>query len=94
MKIRDPIVFRQMPLIQKIIQDETWLEGDRRGCHVRSDDRAVRDRVCDVILRVGQQLRDSVHATFARPAESLSSAGAGVAANPGSDPVAKNNEAA
>ena len=56
----DPIVFRELPLIQKIIQDETWLEGERRGCEVSSSDRIVRERVCEIILRIGQQLRDSV----------------------------------
>lgn len=56
----DPVLFRQLPVIQKIIQDETWLEGERRGCHVRSDDRVVRDRVCEVILRIGQHLRDTL----------------------------------
>jgi hypothetical protein len=62
MNIRDPILFQQLPMIQKIIQDETWLAGERRGCQVHSDDREVRDRVCEVILRVGQQLRDALSA--------------------------------
>ena len=56
----DPILIRQLPMIQKIIADETWLEGERRGCRVGSDDRVVRDRVCQVILQVGQQLRESI----------------------------------
>jgi hypothetical protein len=56
----DPIVVRQLPVINKIIQDETWLEGERRGRHVAPDDPVVRDNVCQVILRVGQQLRDSL----------------------------------
>ena len=63
MNIRDPILFQQLPMIQKIIQDETWLAGERRGCQVHSDDREVRDRVCEVILRVGQQLRDALSAS-------------------------------
>jgi hypothetical protein len=56
----DPVLFREIPVIQKIIQDETWLEGERRGCQVRPDDRVVRENVCRVILQVGQQLRESV----------------------------------
>lgn len=56
----DPVVFRELPVIQKIIQDETWLEGERRGCHVHSDDHVVRERVCEIILRIGQQLRESL----------------------------------
>ena len=63
----DPILFQQLPVIQKIIQDETWLEGERRGCRVGSDDRVVRERVCEVVLRVGQQLRESLSPSFAHP---------------------------
>ena len=55
----DPIVQRQLPTIQKIIQDETWLEGERRRCFVQPGDPVVRENVCIVILRIGQQLRDS-----------------------------------
>jgi hypothetical protein len=58
----DPILFHQLPIIRKIIQDETWLEGERRGCCVPSDDRVVRDRVCEIVLRVGHQLRERVNA--------------------------------
>ena len=56
----DPILVRQIPVIQQIIRDETWLEGERRGCHVPADDTVVKENVCRVVLRVGQQLRDSI----------------------------------
>ena len=56
----DPVVTRQLPVIQKIIRDETWLEGERRGCRVTPDDPVVRERVCSVVLRVGAQLRASL----------------------------------
>jgi hypothetical protein len=59
----DPVLVREIPVIQKIIQDETWLEGERRGCSVAPSDRVVREKVCEVILRIGQQLRDSLSAT-------------------------------
>lgn len=65
MKALDPILFRELPLIQKIIQDETWLEGERRGCRVTADDRVVRDKVCQVILRIGHQLREAAIAASA-----------------------------
>ncbi len=56
----DPITFRQLPVIQKIIQDETWLEGERRGCAVGQTDPVVRENVCRVILRIGAELREAM----------------------------------
>lgn len=56
----DPIVARELPLIHRIIEDETWLEGERRRCPVSADDPVVREHVCEVILRIGQQLRESL----------------------------------
>jgi hypothetical protein len=56
----DPVLTREIPVIQQIINDETWLEGERRGCRVVPQDRVVRDNVCRVVLRIGQQLRDSI----------------------------------
>jgi hypothetical protein len=58
----DPVVLKEMPLIRKIIRDETWFEGERRGCPVSSDDPVVRDNVCQVIFRVGAEMRRSFKA--------------------------------
>lgn len=55
----DPIVFLQLPVIHQVILDETWLEAERRGCWVSADDNVVRENVCRVILRIGEQLRAS-----------------------------------
>ena len=60
----DPVLHRELPVIQKIIQDETWLEGERRGCQVAPTDQVVRERVCEIILRIGQELRDSLSASM------------------------------
>jgi hypothetical protein len=54
----DPIVFRELPVIEKIISDETWLEGERRGGYVSPEDPVVRERVCDVVLSIGEKLRE------------------------------------
>ena len=59
MKSVDPVITSEIQEIKKIIRDETWLEGERRGCPVRPDDVVVRERVCSVILRIGQQMRDA-----------------------------------
>lgn len=56
----DPVLLREIPVIQKIIQDETWLEAERRGCPVAANDAVVRENVCRVILQIGQQLRESI----------------------------------
>jgi len=45
-------------VIQKVIADETWLEGERRGCYVAANDPRVLENVCAVIMRIGQELRD------------------------------------
>jgi hypothetical protein len=60
MSLPDAVVIRQLPVIEKIIQDEIWLEGERRRCPVTREDTVVRENVCRVILRIGQQLRDSM----------------------------------
>lgn len=62
----DSVLYREIPVIQKIIRDETWLEGERRGCAVSANDRVVRENVCRIILRIGQELRDSITTTDPR----------------------------
>ena len=55
----DPIVTRaQLPLIAKIIDDETWLEGERRGAPVLRHDPVVLERVCAIVLEIGGSLRE------------------------------------
>lgn len=68
MVLCDQVLIREIPVILQIIRDETWLEGERRGCRVPAHDRVVRDNVCRVVLRIGKQLRDSVERQLANPA--------------------------
>jgi len=67
----DPVLFRQLPLIQKIIADETWLEAERRGCAVSSDDPVVRENVCQVVLKVGARLREALGVELANAPQKL-----------------------
>ena len=53
----DPVVRQELPVIQKIIRDETWLEGERRGRYVSSEDPVVQENVCTIVLTIGEQLR-------------------------------------
>ncbi len=57
MYIVDRVVSSVLPVIQNIIADETWLEGERRGCWVPPEDPVVRENVCQVILRIGATMR-------------------------------------
>jgi hypothetical protein len=59
MNSSDPVISFEIQEIKKIISDEMWLEGERRGCPVLPDDVVVRERVCAIVLRIGQQMRDS-----------------------------------
>ena len=60
-----PIIFRELPVIHRIILNETWLEPERRVCRVYANDRIVRDNVCLVVLRIGAQLRGSAERALA-----------------------------
>ena len=57
MNPRDPVLARQRSMIQKIVADETWLEGERRGRFVDSTDPTVRHNVCTVVLQIGAEMR-------------------------------------
>lgn len=61
----DLITFSQLAAIRQITLDETWLEAERRGCCVSTQDRVVRDNVCRVVLRNGAQLRESAQRAIA-----------------------------
>ena len=64
----DPVVSRELPVVRRIIEDETWLEGERRRQPVNPNDPVVRERVCQVVLRIGQQLRESLSCDSQRTA--------------------------
>ena len=39
----------ESPILEKIVRDECWLEGERRGCAVEPDDPVVSARVAEII---------------------------------------------
>ena len=67
----EPTLLRQLPVIQKVIRDDTWLEAERRGCPVSAQDPAVRENVCQVILRIGHEMRETLTAAEASPATEI-----------------------
>ena len=48
----------EIPAIATIIDNEIWLEGERRGCCVSPEDPTVVENVCGIIIRIGGQLRE------------------------------------
>ena len=64
----DPVVFRELTVIQKVIDDETWYEGERRGCYVSPHDPVVCERVCMIVLKIGRELRETFTAQIAASA--------------------------
>jgi hypothetical protein len=61
----DPVMKRQLPLIAKIVSDETWLEGERRGQPVEPRDPVVQLKVSTIVLALGQSMRERVMAEMA-----------------------------
>lgn len=58
MSSESEFIQREIPHIQKIVQNECWLEGQRRGCSVEPTDDIVRQRVADIILNgAGEYIR-------------------------------------
>ena len=62
MPTNDPITFHEVAVIRQIIADETWLEGERRQHPVAEQDPVVIATVCEIIMRIGAQLRASLQA--------------------------------
>lgn len=51
----------EIPEVRKIVEDECWLEGERRGMHVDPRDEVVQKRVAEIILSgAGAHLRKSL----------------------------------
>ena len=48
---------QELPMIAKIIADEQWLEGERRGHWVSEHDPIVVFNACNVVIRIGEQMR-------------------------------------
>ena len=48
----------ELPEVERIVQNECWLESERRGCPVPPSDPAIRMRVADIILSgAGEEIR-------------------------------------
>jgi hypothetical protein len=57
----------EIPEIERVVRDECWLEGERRGCPVDRRDPVVRTRVVEIILSsFGARLREELTQRRAR----------------------------
>jgi hypothetical protein len=55
-------IHAEIPQVDKIVQDECWLEGERRGTRVDPQDEVVQNRVAGIILSgMGERIRRSIH---------------------------------
>ncbi len=58
------IIRAEIPDLEKIVRDECWLEGERRGVPVDRRDETIRLRVAEIILDgVGAYLRSKYSST-------------------------------
>jgi hypothetical protein len=61
LKSVDLITHLELDVIKQIIHDETWLEAERRGQPVDKEDPIVIAAVCDIVMRIGAQMRTSLN---------------------------------
>lgn len=53
----DNFTQREVVMVRKIIDNERWLESERRGYDVGANDPEVMLNVCAIVLRVGEEMR-------------------------------------
>ena len=52
------IISAEIPIVNKIIDDECWYEGERRNMYVPRDDKIVQEHVIDIIIHTGHTIRE------------------------------------
>ena len=52
------IMLLEIPEVRQIFHNEVWLEGERRHRDVEWRDPEIVNRVCEILLRIGFELRD------------------------------------
>lgn len=50
----------ERPLIQKIIDDECWLKGEKVHHEVSKDDPEIQLRVAEIVLTIGNNMRQCI----------------------------------
>ena len=58
---------REIPLIEEIVKNETWLLGEREGREVDPHCPEVLSRVVDIVLNIGDQWRNDMESAGGDP---------------------------
>jgi len=56
----DPVTQREVPIIAHLYHEVASEEAQRRGEDVGPDDPQVRAQVCEMVLRIGAELREAM----------------------------------
>jgi hypothetical protein len=51
------VIKAEIPIIQKILNDETWYEGERRHCTVDMQDIEIQKKVAEICINKNTEIR-------------------------------------
>ncbi len=54
------IIKEEAAIVEKMVDDETWYEGERRGCFIPKDDPTVMDKVFNILHDNGLKIYNEV----------------------------------
>lgn len=54
------VIKKEAEVVSKMIDDETWYEGERRNMEVAKDDPVVKDKVCDILRDHGLKIYNEI----------------------------------
>jgi len=52
------IIDEEVPMVEHIVEDEMWLEAERRHCDIQNNDPEVQKHVAEIIREKGVELRE------------------------------------
>jgi hypothetical protein len=54
----EEVIKAEIPIIEKIVRDETWYEGERQGHSVNAEDPTVSKKVAEILNKYGNKIYD------------------------------------
>lgn len=58
------VIRKEVEVVRKMIDDETWYEGERRHMMVDRNDPTVMGKVCDLLMDMGSRIYKEVEETL------------------------------